>query len=250
MFVLYLDEFGHSGVYDPKHPRYRHHPLFGFAGFVVEGHRWRDLDRGYLRLKATFYSHEIVRAQTLSGLRAERWEPKQMDSRRDKRFAVAVLGLIKQCGGMAFAYGSRKHSTLANHKHDALYNTHVQGMLQAFQKYLKNAAGTERGMGLVIMDRRTEALNQLVLGSAQSYLFSNPVLRLPKARLVETPLLVPSEWYHGVQAADTVGRVVGTLYRSRLLSDPAYRWTEAIFGAPLDAITKRIDAWTSVYLRA
>ena len=68
MFILYADEFGHDGIWDPADPQHRHHPLFGLAGAAVPGDRCRDFDRGYLRLKESYYKFEIARATVVKGI--------------------------------------------------------------------------------------------------------------------------------------------------------------------------------------
>lgn len=247
MYLLYLDEFGHPGPYIPSDPRHQQHPLFGFAGFVVDGRRWRDFDREFLRLKTRFYKEEVERAQTLEGLRPERYEPKRLRSRRDIRFTSHIMGLVGKCGGCVFAYGCVKHGAHpAEHNYQGLYMSRVQGALRRFEKYLANAP--RRDLGVVIMDRRTEAQNKRVLESAQSHLFSAPEFRKPDVRITETPLLVPSEWYHGVQAADVIGRAVGRIYWHRKLNNPRFKKYDHQLGPVLSAHTHSIGGWHSIYV--
>lgn len=101
-----------------------------------------------------------------------------------------------------------------------------------------------------MLDQRAAAQDTLLLASAQSYLYSAVSAARPFERLVEVPLLVPSEWYHGVQAADTVGRVVGAVFRHRLCSDPAFQWAETEFGAIVNSLDVTCGAaWRSIYMR-
>lgn len=249
MYLLYLDEFGHPGPYDPGDKRHRHHPLFGFAGFVIPGERWRDFDRSYLRLKKRFYKVEIERAETLEGIRSERFEPKSLTSTRDIRFASHVIGLIGKCGGHVFTRGCEKTTTVKNHSYRGLYLSLMQTTLRAFEKYLRDAAGKRVGRGVVVMDRRTEAQNTRVLESAQSLLFSHSVFRKDDVRVTDIPLLVPSEWYHGVQAADGVGRVVGASYWFRRLNDPRFKERHDKLYPLIRAHTRTIGGWHSVHVR-
>jgi hypothetical protein len=62
------------------------------------------------------------------------------------------------------------------------------------------------------MDQRDPVKDVKLLSSLQSQLFS---IEFDVRRIAETPLLVPSEWYHGVQAADTIARVAGAVFRTR-----------------------------------
>jgi hypothetical protein len=247
MFVLYLDEFGHNGPYVPTNPRFAHHPFFGFAGMAIEGPKWHSLDRSFLRLKKSFYAPEIARAAVLKGLRPERWEPKQLRSPRDIRFAAGVLRLVESHGGMVIAHGFIKNTTPANHNYHGVYASNLQGSLKSFDRFLrKGVLGRNRGRGLVIMDRRIESLNQLVLASAQSFLFA--YLGGPNLRIVETPLLVPSEWYHGVQIADVIGRAVSAVYRFRHLNDANFQAFDKALGPLVDRCEYVDGAWRSVHI--
>ncbi|MFQ5680212.1 MAG: DUF3800 domain-containing protein [Gemmatimonadota bacterium] len=250
MYLLYLDEFGHPGPYVRTNPRYCQHPLFGFAGFAVPGERLRDFDRSFLRLKGTYYANEIRRAQTLKGVRPERFEPKRLQDRRDTRFAADVMGLVGSCRGSVFAYGCVKNTTVRDHSYEGLYNSHMQGALRQFEKYLRDAAGRRAGRGVIIMDRRTETQNARVLASAQSSLFSDPTFKREHVRLVEAPLLVPSEWYHGVQAAHVIGQAVGKVYWYIKLAKAEYGTFHKRLHPIIQRHTHTIGGWHSVYVRS
>jgi hypothetical protein len=250
MYILYADEFGHDGVYDPADPIRRHHPLFGLAGFALRSHRWRDIDRRYLRLKQRFYPREIAR----EGVRPERFEPKDLDlrSRRDKQFTHAVFTLLEALGAVVFAYGLKK-PVAAAHDSRALYGSVTQGLMRACEKFVRDRAG-EHTKAMMVIDRRQEARDVELLESAQSYLFS-AARDIPRGfdRLIEVPLLVRSEWHHGIQIADNLCRVIGRAFRYR--ADPAgeAKWQpfDKEFGPKVDALTHRIDpAWRSVYVRS
>lgn len=250
MYILYLDEFGHPGPYVPTDKRFQHHPLFGFAGFVIPGDKWRDFDRSYFRLKRRLYKREIARAQVLHGTRAERFEPKRLKDRRDIRFISLVMALIGKSNGCIFARGCVKKSTPKSHSYDGLYNGLMQVTLRAFEKYLRDKAGKARGRGIVIMDRRHESQNVRVLASAQSYLFSDLMFRQPDVRVTEIPLLVPSEWHHGVQAADGIGRAIGSIYWHRRMKNGHFKKYDVSLGPIVRAHTHTIGGWHSVSVQA
>jgi hypothetical protein len=206
------------------------------------------LDRGFLDLKRRYYQAEIARQQIVCGLRPEQYEPKRLRSRRDRSFALALFDLVRKADGRVFAYGMQKHCSVAAHNETALYTATVQGSLRQFEKFLRQK-GQQQGQGIIIMDRRLESQNKIVLASALSYLFSAPNLASHFTRIIEGPLLVPSEWYQGVQAADVIGRVVSTIHRWRICKDPSSEMDEATFGAVMDERTAAADQWHSVYVR-
>lgn len=251
VYLLYLDEFGHAGRWQPGNPRHSHHPLFGLAGVAIDGERWHDLDRGFLRLKYLYFAREIRTEQVRHGLRAERYEAKDLrpGNRRDLRFARDLLFLLQHLGATVFAYGQAKPAGVP-HSEEALYTSTVQGAMKQFEKFLRNRAGKKVGRGVIVLDRRNETKNAIVMGSAQSYLFSS-VVQTPFERLIETPLLVPSEWYHGVQAADMVCRIIAALYRFRAAKQASFQWAENSLGTLVDTLTARVGIdWASVYVRS
>jgi Protein of unknown function (DUF3800) len=248
MFILYLDEFGHAGKWLPEDPNHSHHPLFGLAGFAVPAHRWADVDRGFLRLKQTFFKSELKQL----GKRPERFEPKRLDpiSRRDVSFAMEALKLIRSCDGHVFAHGTNKGVDFPNHSADAIYVTNVQGVIRQFEKYLRHRAGLGVGRGVIVMDRRNDKLNEIVLGAAQVYLFGGSQAHgIQISRLIEIPLLVPSEWYHGVQLADVIGRAVSVTMMARHLNYPKMQKAEPCLGPLLDQSKFSDEAWSTLYLR-
>jgi hypothetical protein len=243
MLILYLDEFGHAGAWDPSDHRHCHHPLFGLGGIAVECARARDLDRGYFRLKERYYKHEDASAWKDRGKRAERFEPKQLRDRRDRRFATEVLYLVRELRGCIVAYGCAKVIGIRRHDETALYNKTMQGALRNFDGVI---AASGAATGIIVADRRSEPSDMLLLASAQSYLYSKPTVR----RVAETPFLVRSDWHHGVQAADTIGRVLAAVHRYRADGDLTYQPLERTFGPLLDTLTMPIGRFReSVFIR-
>jgi len=249
MYLLYADEFGHDGVYDPADPNRRHHPLFGLAGLVITAENWRVLDRRYLGLKRHFFRHEIVR----QGVRAERFEPKELDvgNRRDVRFTHGLFDVLDDVGAVVFAYGVKKPIAFA-HDSAATYGSTTQALMRAYERYIRSRGGT-RHKAVMVIDRRQEKRDVEVLASAQSYLFSaHSDVAGGFDRLIESPMLVRSEWHHGIQIADNLCRVIGRVFRYRLDRAGQAKWArfDAAFGPRIDALTHHIaPRWRSVYIR-
>lgn len=246
MFVLYLDELGHDGVWDPNDSRHAHHPLFGLAGIAVPGDRCRDLDRGFFRLKCDFYKFEVEQHRA-KGKRAERYEHKDLRNRRDVRFAYAVLDLIRKVDGTAFVFAVEKK--VGQRQGDELYGRVAQGVLESFERYLRKKAGKRLGAGVIVMDRRNERGDVALLSWMQSHLYSADAVPRGFNRIVETPLLVRSEWYHGVQAADTVARVAGKVLRYEVTLEPDYKTIANALHDPLHSLELRDNNWSTIYLK-
>lgn len=248
MYLMYADEFGHDGIWNPADPRHSHHPLFGLAGFVLQARRWADLDRGYHRLKRNFYAPEIRR----DGVRSERFEPKNLSlgNRRDVRFTHGVFDMLDQLKAVVFAYGLKKPVAAPTHNSPALYGSVTQGLMRAYEKFARDQSG-QASKALMVIDRRQEARDVEVLASAQSYLFSAaPTVPGGFGRVIEAPMLVRSEWHHGIQVSDNICRVIGRVFRFRVTGDVTSQPFDAAFGPRIDRLTHQIAPnWRSVYVR-
>lgn len=251
MFLLYTDEFGHSGFYDPADPRHAHSPIFGLGGILVEHTRVRHLDRAYLEMKRRYFRSDIAQ----SGKRDERYEfkgnrlakPSNATNRRNLRFGRELLELLISQDCKILARGRVKEIAFHGHDGSALYGTTVQALMNCLERVLRHIAGKHRGQGLILIDRRTEEQNKELMVSAQSYLYS----RFPPfERIVESPLVLDSEFLHLAQATDNVCGILGGVLRWRY--DPAngagYAHADARFGDLIDALTIQIGTFSSVTL--
>lgn len=120
-----------------------------------------------------------------------------------------------------------------------------------FEKYLKEHGGNQAGRGVLVMDRRNDALNGIVLGAAQSFLFGRSKIHYGRRieRLVEAPMLVPSEWYHGVQMADMVGRAMAGVHLHRLQLQKGLAKLEAMLGPKVDQFGYGNGKWGTIQLK-
>ncbi|MBI2390495.1 MAG: DUF3800 domain-containing protein [Deltaproteobacteria bacterium] len=247
VFILYLDEFGHEGPWDPNGKTNGRHPLFGLAGFAIPADRARDFDRAYYRLKLQAFRYEIERARN-DGKRPERFEWKELRNRRDTRFTANVIQLIRDNDGHLMARGVvKQHASDARHSIERLYGGVAQGTLNAFEVYLRARAGKQHGCGIIVMDRRNEDSDVSLLAWTQSHLYSGGI---GFRRIVETPMLVRSEWHHGVQAADTIARAIGLVWRARLVGDARHEAIVQKLGPMIIDATYTNERWSSVYVRA
>jgi hypothetical protein len=121
----------------------------------------------------------------------------------------------------------------------------MQGLMQQYERFLRQAAGRVRGRGIIVLDERAASQDEILLASAQSFLYSAVA---PFDRLVEAPLLVPSEWYHGVQAADSICRVIAALFRFRCANAANFAWAQNDFGAQVDRLNRPIGNWTTIFV--
>ncbi|WP_316668304.1 DUF3800 domain-containing protein [uncultured Propionibacterium sp.] len=64
MLVAYLDEFGHVGPYvDSKHKKFFHHPIFGYAGYVIPASNSREMGASFKRAKTQLFKTSIEKSR-------------------------------------------------------------------------------------------------------------------------------------------------------------------------------------------
>lgn len=73
VLLAYLDEFGHGGPFvDSDHKRFHHHPVFGYAGFVIPAHNVRVFGGKFAAQKKRMFRSEVFAA----GKNINQWEKK------------------------------------------------------------------------------------------------------------------------------------------------------------------------------
>jgi hypothetical protein len=114
MLLAYLDEFGHVGPYiGSYHSKFYHHPVFGYAGFVVPSDRVQNFTSRFEYKKKRQFRAEIQ----AENAHAARWEKKGAEilstgSYRKYPENVKMIedltGYLRQLGGNPFFYGQVK----------------------------------------------------------------------------------------------------------------------------------------------
>ena len=285
MWTLYLDEVGHDGEFVPANPSTS--PLFGLGGFALHHDRLRSIAGKYFELKRKFYKAELSVYASQAALirqpppkgkeatwkkqkqelgvdglpesqwgRVERFEIKGRDLasllvlkdptrfRREILFAISVLELIEQHAGFIFARVKLKKAGPAEHR-DSLYGGLAQGIIDDFHRFLSSKSRSD-GYGIVVIDERNKPENCSFLAYAQSYIFSREL-----GQIAETPFLVDSRWFPGIQIADNIAGILHSIlkYRHAGADFDAYGPAEEVFAAGIDGLTwSDGDHWKSVFV--
>ena len=177
--------------------------------------------------------------------------PSKQQNRRNQQFAFRVLDLLKQLDCTIVGKGKVK-TVGSGIDSDALYTSIVQGVMQTLEKSLKIMSSKREGTGLMVIDRRGESWDKQVIASAQSFLFSKlnsqgfPMFE----RIVESPLVVDSEYYHGVQVADIVCGLLGGVFRWRRCPaiSQKYQSIDRRYGTKIDALTRKIGGQHTLWV--
>lgn len=280
MWVLYLDEIGDCGLHNPTDPGSS--PIFGLGGIAIPVNQLRALAAAYHGLKRTLYRPELealakeateltgdppkgqeqrwrqrIKAAGFNDLprgqwaRVERYEVKGKTlasptvlaspsaERRAIRFGQRVLGSLPPLGGHVFARTRLKRPPLAGHDSHAFYGRVAQELLGVFHRFLES----RQSSGIVVVDERERSQNCMLLQSMQSRIFSAPL-----NSILETPFLVDSRWFVGVQIADNVAAIIHAMHRYAYGALTAYAPSDALYGDLVRAALWRDDPgrWTSI----
>ncbi|UQV54583.1 DUF3800 domain-containing protein [Corynebacterium pseudodiphtheriticum] len=91
MLIAYLDEFGHQGPYiSHSHPKFKTHPAFGYAGYVLPAENVRKFGGYFEHIKENLLQWEIqqLRLTRVDGKRkAPRCSPPAIITNTVEKFA-------------------------------------------------------------------------------------------------------------------------------------------------------------------
>ncbi|MCA1939370.1 MAG: DUF3800 domain-containing protein [Caenispirillum bisanense] len=232
MYVVYLDEFGHDGVFIARnHPQHNASPVFGVAGFALPAERVREFASWFFQLKSRLLAWEIER----SGKRAAVWEKKGaalFTTRNIERYPAVreagarILNTVQRLGGFVVYYGLEKYTPQKGHDPKALYRVTLAQTIRELDQIFRPRSSPF----MIVMDQHEQRLD-LVMEAGKT-MFGNERARL----LVEPPFQVESHLYQTVQCADWICGMVGRIacHRSRPDEYTDFGWAETYFGENLD----------------
>lgn len=180
-------------------------PLITLGAVALPLERWRDMDRGLLRLKRHYFPDLLAASKS----RDEYFEikgndlasPRNAASERRHAYLDAVLAFVatlsRKCFGVSIIK-SRQHPTNST----SVYTTALQILAERFHDYIARAE--EYNHGIVICDTRKgmgQKKDTQVAVSYLSYLFGHEQGRTFTS-LVEAPLFADSKITAGLQLAD------------------------------------------------
>ena len=204
MFLQYVDEAGCPGPLKLNNPEIQ--PVLSLVGVTFPQKHLKFLTTEFLDLKQQFYPKLCKSRHSLDWVKSEikgsdlsrtlRFGPKEAEE-HSLLFLGSLLNLVAQ-------YEGRIQGKIYIKPPDgvfdgiAAYTTACQMLCSVFQEYLE----AEDGIGIVIMDSRTQAQNIRVAHSIFTEKFKTKGDKYP--RILEMPLFGQSNNHAGIQIADLI----------------------------------------------
>lgn len=237
MILFYVDEAGSPDSHDVPLLEGQT-PLFILSAVALRGSSWRDLDRGLLGLKKTYFLPEMKAFEAADPIRRryehfeikgkELLRPGNARSRRRMVFVRKVFNLADGFGARLFAAIWRK-SANAPTDSVSMYTHSFQILSERFQHYCEEL----NELGIIVADSRTHGLDFTVAAGHLSFIFGHPEGR-QYTRLIEAPMFADSVLSAGVQLADMLGSCLYGYYYQRKCSD-----VSGLFHAANNAVTPK-----------
>lgn len=235
MLIAYLDEFGHQGPFiEPGHAKFGHHPIFGYAGFVIPAEEARYMGRDFKNVKNSLFKTDIARSNT----------PAQWERKGSEYFSTGSVttrpellrafgGLVVRLrghGGRLFYYGDEKvRGTLKQTKrepndimHDALRET--------INRICTYAESIDEDV-LILMDAITDKTRRELAGKMYAHIYSRK--RDEMKRIVEAPLHIESKLNSGIQFADWICGLIGRASHYQVVQESEFGWAAEHYSATL-----------------
>ena len=202
--VFYVDEGG-SPLPHHEPLKVGQTPLITLGAVALPLERWRDMDRGLLRMKRHYFPDLLAASKS----RDEYFEikgndlasPRNATSMRRHAYLDAVLGSIATLNGKCFGVSIIKSSPRPTNA-TSIYTTALQILAERFHSFIDDSP--EFDQGIVICDTRKGMglkKDTQVAVSYLSYLFGHSRGKT-LTTLVEAPLFADSKITAGLQIAD------------------------------------------------
>lgn len=235
MLIAYLDEFGHVGPYiDEHHPKFKHHPVFGYAGYVLPAEQARRIGSTFRQAKTSLFKTEINASKT-----PHQWERKGSEyfstgtiNKRPEQIRVfnALVGDLRKVDGCLFYYGDEKvRGTL---KQTGVESNRIaaQALKQTIDRLCTHADRVNQEL-LILTDAITDKTRQELVAEMYAHIYGRK--RAEMKRIIEAPLHIESKLNSGIQFADWICALVTRASHFQLVEDSAFSWASEHFRSSL-----------------
>jgi hypothetical protein len=232
MLAAYLDEFGHIGPYiSAEHPKFSQHPIFGYAGFVIQADRARAFEESFEHAKERKFRSDIVAA----GVHHQHWERKGSEMFTTGSFErypdnMVMMGhlvqRLRQLGGRTFFYGQVKPLGTARQTHDEAPARNGHVLQQSVKMLAQYAAATSEQL-MVFLDRTDRSVREAAVTAMAKAIFSwdSPGMR----QIVQIPSELESHRYGSIQFADWIAAATTRASHFHLVEGSGFSWAPEQF---------------------
>ena len=252
MYIVYLDEFGHIGPYvSTRDPKYKTHPIFGIAGFVIPAENVRKFSSFFYFIKKSILAPKIDRAdchpsefeeKASSLFKASQFNKNKKVKREKSRAIFRLIEKVENLGGFFIYVGIEKHQSPEESNSKGLYKQ----VLKETIKRIDDEMESRRSNFLIVLDQQddmnekkssTSNMRHELVKQASFSMCGDDKRR----RLIEPPIQAESHLYQTVQFADWVCGIVSkfSFYELEPEEKESYKVFHDLFKERLDRSGRR-----------
>lgn len=237
MLLAYMDEFGHVGPYiAPDHPKFKTHPVFGYAGFVMPANNVREFGAFFEHIKENLLRYEIER----DGKHPRRWEKKGASLLTTTNVAkypdltVAIHRLLRRLhklDGRVIYYGQLKPTGSAKETGESAEDRNAHCLRQTLARLSQYAKAADSNV-MVVLDSTDDKPRLKAVENMSKFIYARTSPPEVK-RIVEAPMQVESQLYGTIQFADWMCALIGRLSHYEFVKGSEFDWAPSKFGQVL-----------------
>lgn len=228
MLIAYLDEFGHQGPYiSHSHPKFKTHPAFGYAGYVLPAENVRKFGGYFEHIKENLLQWEIQQAEA----HPRRWEKKgaallttSNNHKYGGEIRPALNRIYRRLGelnGEIFFYGQQKPIGPLSVTKESSQDRENHCLIQSINRLGTYAAQAGKRL-LVIMDATDTDNRERAVATLGKTIYDRS--NKDNRSIIEVPLQADSRLYGTLQLADWTCALIGRLADYHFAEDSEFSW--------------------------
>lgn len=243
MLLAYLDEFGHIGPFISKdHNKFKDHPVFGYAGFVIPAHNVRYLGGLFEFLKKSLLEWEISQ----SGKHPARWEKKgasllttkniENHGSKIKPVLKRLFRKLDKLDGRLVFVGQLKPVGSPAETGESTSDRSAHVLRQVIKELADYADSLDEDI-LIFLDAVDSKARLEALSVSASFIYASSSANSVK-RVLEAPMQLESHLYGTTQFADWICALISRASHYHLTNTDEFLWAPGL----LREVTKTVSA--------
>jgi len=233
MLVAYIDEFGHAGPFiSADHKKFNHHPVFGYAGFILPAENARTMSAMFKRERDTLFQVQIQASDTPNQYEKKGNEYFSTGSINDNPSQIRVFrSLLKKLyrqGGKLFYYGDEKSRGTVKQTGREAGQTIQEALQEAVNRICRHADSENQDV-LIIADSITDKTRREMAAQTYAHIYSRSTTHKEMKRIIEVPLHIESKLNTNIQFADWICALISRASHYQLVRDSEFAWAAQHF---------------------
>lgn len=234
VLIAYIDEFGHPGPFiSSDHKKYGHHPVFGFAGFIIPAHNAREFSAYFKRERDALFKPLLEQSES----------PNQFEKKGNEFFSTgsmnnnpgysrvfrSILKKLYRLEGKLFYYGDEKLVGTVKQTDTTSAETAQAALKESINRICRHAHVANQDV-LIIADSITDKTRREMAAQMYAHIYSRSTTHIEMRRIVEVPLHIESKLNTNIQFADWICAAISRASHYQLARDSEFAWAAKLFG--------------------